>query len=94
MLACGDDKPIWATELGASTYNGGVSETVQALDATRYDSMAAARPAWPGPLFWYSYRDYGTDRNDREMQFGVIRHDWGHKPAYDAMKAALAQPLP
>jgi hypothetical protein len=94
MSAYGDDKPIWATELGASTYNGGVNETVQALDATLYYAMAATRPPWQGPLFWYSYRDYGTDRHNREMLFGVIRQDWSHKPAYDAMKAALARPLP
>jgi hypothetical protein len=44
-------------------------------------------------LFWYSYRDHGTDPNDREMSFGVIRQDWSHKPSYDTMKQALA-PVP
>jgi hypothetical protein len=94
MAQYGDDKPIWATELGAATFNGGVSDAVQALDATLYYQMAASRPSWQGPLFWYSYRDYGTDPNDREKSFGVIRQDWSHKPSYDTMKQALAQPLP
>lgn len=94
MAQYGDDKPIWATELGAATFNGGVSEEIQAFDATLYYQMAADRPSWQGPLFWYSYRDYGTNPNDREQNFGVIRQDGSHKPSYDTMKEALAQRLP
>jgi hypothetical protein len=43
---------------------------------------------WAGPLFAYEGRDHGTDRSTRENFFGLVRHDFSPKPAYDAYRSA------
>ncbi|WP_238422462.1 cellulase family glycosylhydrolase [Gordonia sp. 'Campus'] len=84
MVAAGDgDKSIWMTEFGAPTGTGtnAVSEDVQAQSIAI--AMGAQNDApWLGPLFVYSLRDAGTDPNNLEHNFGLVRRDWTPKQAY------------
>ena len=98
-------KKLWLTEYGAPTNGPGavattddynithqadhVDEAYQAALAT--DAVAAARRA-PGvaALFWYSDRDEGTSRVTAENFFGLRRYDGTAKPAFAALKAAIA----
>lgn len=49
---------------------------------------------WAGPLFWYSYQDLATGGLNIQNNFGLIRTDGSHKPAYDAYVAAVQAALP
>jgi hypothetical protein len=89
MIANGDmQKQIWMTEFGAPTRggHGSVSEDRQAKMATIAYALQATY-AWAGPLFWYTYRDGGTDPKNQEDWFGLIRYDGSRKPAYAAYQA-------
>lgn len=44
---------------------------------------------WIGLFFWYSLRDNGTSRETPENFFGLLRHDWSKKPAYDVFRQAI-----
>ncbi len=97
MAANGDaDKQIWLTEFGASTNgpsnrpNEYVSEAVQSQILTE----AAAqwkKSSWSGPLFWYDYKDAGSNRSSSENFFGLVRADGSRKPAYDTFKKASSE---
>ena len=94
-------KPIWITEYGAPTGGPGevantsehglwrlpdhVTEDYQATILREAFEENAQYP-WTGPLFWYSYRDLGTNTNDKENFFGIIRYDGSKKPAYDVLR--------
>lgn len=86
MVANGDaEKRIWITEYGAPS-NGGkgaVSEQAQADMLVEARGLAAGL-SYAGPLFWYSYRDLGTDPEEKEDWFGLRRADGTPKPAYAA----------
>lgn len=86
------DKRIWLTEFGApsNAAESGVTEEAQAAMLTDAHGLAAALP-YAGPLFWYSYRDLGTDASDNEDWFGLLRADGARKPAYAAFRAAAGQ---
>ena len=98
------NKKIWLTEYGAPTWGPGktmdddnfhfwdvpthVTEVYQAemlKDAYEYLKDVS----WDGPLFWYSYRDIGTDVNDIENFFGIRRYGGYKKPAYTVLKDEL-----
>ena len=44
---------------------------------------------WAGPIFWYAARDRSTDPADREGNFGLVRQDFGAKPAYAAFVSTV-----
>lgn len=105
MAAHGDGgKKIWLTEFGAATggpenlatmsnyksitNSDHVTEELQA-EMLRQSFSLVQTYSWAGPLFWYSYKDLGTDENDNENFFGIIRYDGSHKPAYDALRTML-----
>ncbi|MBY4225587.1 hypothetical protein HQO39_00940 [Rhodococcus fascians] len=49
-----------------------------------------------GPVFVHSLRDAGTDPADAEQNFGLLRADFTHKPAFDVVRgrsAAIPAPL-
>lgn len=97
-------KPIWITEYGAPTGGPGavgttndlnlanhpdhVDEELQAQMAT-YSVMLAQRAGTIGALFWYSYRDLGTDPSTVENFFGLRRRDGTAKPAWSALRQAV-----
>lgn len=96
---------VWITEYGAPTNGPGteatpgnyqigsspdhVNELLQAQMAT--EAVATIRNySWAGPLFWYGYRDIGTDASNTENFYGLLRNDGSHKPAYAALQTAIA----
>jgi hypothetical protein len=98
---------VWLTEYGAPTNGPGIAATIghyhlalapghvdealQAQMATDALTLARAAPS-VGALFWYGYKDMGTDRSDAENFFGLRRFDGSAKPAYSALAAAIATP--
>jgi hypothetical protein len=87
MTAHGDEsKQIWATEYGAPTFAGGITEDAQAqLVRSAYERWDSWR--WAGPLFWYSARDAAMDPRDREAHFGLVRRDFSPKASFAAYRA-------
>ena len=102
LLRHGEDKPIWLTEFGWSTstirgaeaWRNGVDEMTQAL----YTEQALVKVRdWPyvPVAIVYGLKDVGTDRTERNDNFGLIRYDGSAKPAYAAFRRgaeALASP--
>jgi hypothetical protein len=100
------DMKIWVTECGAPTGGPGgqsttldyttnqspdhVSEGLQALIAAASVRYAKTSTS-VGGLFWYSYRDLGTNRSNRENFFGLRRFDNSPKPSYWSFKQAVAE---
>jgi hypothetical protein len=92
MLAHGDDKPIWMTELGwavsdalcpigvwAGLKRTGVSEGTQAADlADAFACLAADRYVTAG--LWFAMRDYPGDALNA-VQSGLLRADGSPRPA-------------
>ena len=39
-----------------------------------------------GPVFVHSLGDAGTDSADSEQNFGLLRADFTHKPAFDVVR--------
>jgi hypothetical protein len=89
------DKRIWATEFGAPTgsADAAVSEADQAV-MVRTGFAKWSRWAFTGPMFWYSARDVGTDADDVEQNFGLVRHDFTAKPALEEFTRAMGRPDP
>ncbi len=76
-------KRIWLTEYGAPT--SVVSEDEQA-DFLEIAFTLAGETDWLGPLFYYTFRDTGTDVNEPEHFYGLLRIDWSEKPGYARYK--------
>ncbi len=92
MDAQGDAaKPIWITEYGAPTNPGrrGVAEDRQAEQLAAGVALARATP-WLGPVFWYSYRDLGTDPDNPEDWFGLMAADGRAKPVRKTLERILS----
>lgn len=99
------DLPFWITEYGAPTDGPGtasdgrpqatsprtthVTEARQAAIAADAVRTAAA-DADVAALIWYSDRDLGTDRATNENFYGLRRADGSAKPAFDALRGAIA----
>ncbi len=98
-------KKIWITEYGAPTGGPGALATAGTYLFAKYadhvsedwqahlltDAVASARAyPWAGPFFWYSYEDIGTGPWTNENFFGLLRYDGSAKPAYTALKQAIA----
>jgi hypothetical protein len=90
--SAGDAAPLWITEFGAPTSLGGgwhVTESEQAAQIKRYFSVLDGLPYVQGATL-YSLRDTSTDLNDFISNFGVMHYDFSPKPAWAALKTALA----
>jgi len=102
MLAHGDDKPIWMTELGWSSSTGmcsfgdragtkpiGVTPEQQADFLTKAYGCMAGDP-YVVQAAWFNLHDITPEPN-----LGLIRRDFTRKPAYAAFqRAAAATPIP
>ncbi|HPU83918.1 MAG TPA: beta-galactosidase [Candidatus Latescibacteria bacterium] len=81
-------KPIWISEIGYATHlgPGGSSEWWSAAML-----MRVYLTCWASGLvqkvFWYDYRDDGTDPTYNESNFGILHHDWSPKMPYHGFKA-------
>jgi len=87
-------KKIWATEVGWGT--GTSSQSVSNDTQASYSrSLVDAWLSYPfaAKLFWYSYRDLGSDRGDVWQNMGLVRRDWSGKPARDALSEKLLRPM-
>ncbi|MGV0773088.1 cellulase family glycosylhydrolase [Mycobacterium syngnathidarum] len=75
-------KKIWITELGAATGTSptAVSDEDQAA-ALEWARLQVQRWDWTGPLIYYELVDGGTDLDDIEQNYGVLRVDLSPKPA-------------
>ncbi len=99
------NKKIWITEFGAPTNGSGsiatttnynftvhpdhVNEALQAQMVAQSSEIYKKTP-WLGAFYWYTYQDLGTSRSSTENFFGLLRHDGSKKPAYYAMREAIA----
>ena len=75
--------PIWLTELGWTTYTGGVTTTQQAQFLMRAYTIALAIPNVK-KVFWYSFSDTSSDQTQSEAKFGLVDTEYSEKPALDA----------
>jgi polysaccharide biosynthesis protein PslG len=93
MLANGDEKPIWFTEMGWSSSTGGscsFGQATQAAYLTEAYKLADQDP-YVQVACWYNLRnDYWShDENSVEAQYGLLNTDFSPKPAYAAFKAYI-----
>jgi hypothetical protein len=99
MLANGDSRSLWLTEMGWSTASAatdGVSEAVQADYLTKAFAKVEAYP-YVANSFWYSFRNNWWTNDapaDLEADYGLVRVDFSLKPAYAAFRAYATSGLP
>lgn len=75
--------PLWVSEVGFQTSDGGVSEQDQGgLLARTYLTLFAEGM---DVVINYDFVNDGTDPDDGEQNFGVLYRDLSPKPAYDAL---------
>jgi hypothetical protein len=106
MLANGDDKPVWMTELGwattsdicsrggrAGTKAGGVSQAEQADFLTKAYGCMAGDP-WVEQAAWFSLSDIDTGDTNDAHNLGLMTDGFVHKPAFAAFqRAGSATPI-
>jgi hypothetical protein len=106
MLAHGDDKPVWMTELGwattsatcsrggrAGTKEGGVSAALQADFLAKAYGCLANDP-WVEQAAWFNLHDLQTGSPDDSLNLGLISDSFARKPAFTAFQhAAAATPI-
>lgn len=97
MLANGDDKPIWLTEIGWSAAQqtcdsgqwagqkpAGVSEAQQA-QFMREAYQCLAEDPYVQVAMWFNNRDLSGDGKMNNM-YGLLRFDGSRRPAYDTFR--------
>ncbi|MBA1231679.1 hypothetical protein G7013_18700 [Pseudomonas viridiflava] len=79
--------PLYLTEMGWPTGQGkcSVSEQRQAAFLARSFFLARTLPDIKG-VWWYGVIDSGSDPNDPQQNFGLLRKDLSVKPAYATLK--------
>ena len=103
MLANGDDKPVWMTELGwsttsaicerggrAGTKDGGVSQAIQADFLSKAYGCLANDP-WVTQAAWFSLHDLQTGSTNDALNLGLITDSFVRKPAFGAFQRAGAR---
>lgn len=94
MVAHGDKQGLlWATEAGASTcatHPECVDEREQALRIGSYVRVARRFP-YVRAMVIYNLRDKGTNRDDIEQGYGLVRRDLSPKPALRSFKRVAAE---
>ncbi len=106
MLAHGDDKPVWMTELGwasttavcerggrAGTKAGGVTQAEQADFLGKAYGCLANDP-WVEQAAWFNLHDLQTGSTNDSLNLGLVTDAFVHKPAFAAFqRAAAASPI-
>jgi len=75
-------KPIIDTEWGDSVYRSGISEETQARWLPRMVLINLMEQV--GVTNWYCLMDTGTDDNEMEDRFGLVRSDGSLRPSFQA----------
>jgi len=75
-------KPIIDTEWGDSVYRPGISEETQARWLPRMVLINLMEQV--GVTNWYCLMDTGTDDNEMEDRFGLVRSDGSWRPSFQA----------
>ena len=80
--------PLYLTEMAWPAHQGacGIDETLQAAYLARSFFLARTLPNVRG-YWWYDFRNDGTDKHEREHNFGLVRQDYAPKPAYRVLEA-------
>jgi exo-beta-1,3-glucanase (GH17 family) len=95
----GDDanKPVWITEIGwpsnrliDSTSDRAVTPDQQAEYLVDTMNIILTYPQIE-KVFWFCFRDLGTNGFDSEHNYGLIKYDFSLKPAYSAYKDFIAK---
>ena len=102
MLAHGDAKPVWLTEIGWATRTGtctdgeiagtrasGVPEDTQA-EFLRSAYSCLNGDDYIGPTLWFSLQDISDTESTFAHYLGLYRHDGSAKPARDAFRDVAA----
>jgi hypothetical protein len=86
--AAGQPVPLYLTEMAWPAYQGscGIDESLQAAYLARSFFLVRTLPNVHG-YWWYDLRNDGTDRREREHNFGLLRQDYSLKPAYRVLTA-------
>ncbi len=86
--AAGRPVPLYLTEMAWPSHQGacGIDETLQAAYLARSFFLARTLPNIKG-MWWYDFRNDGTDPREREHNFGLVRQDFTQKPAYPVLAA-------
>lgn len=86
--AAGQPVPLYLTEMSWPAYQGscGIDENLQAAYLARSFFLVRTLPNVRG-YWWYDLRNDGTDKREREHNFGLLRQDYALKPAYQVLKA-------
>ena len=97
MAKYGDgDKQIWLTEFGWTTANQApgyeygkyITEALQAQYLVRAYQIAQTEWPWMGVMnVWNLNFSTIVAPSDEKAPWSIIRQDWSHRPAYDALKA-------
>lgn len=77
-------RPVWITEFGWPTHAAGVTEAQQAAYLQRETLLAMSQGVQR--LFWYDFRNDGTDTGNQEQNFGLYKRDWTAKPMVSAFR--------
>ena len=80
--------PLYLTEMAWPAHQGacGIDETLQAAYLARSFFLARTLANVRG-YWWYDLRSDGTDKREREHNFGLLRQDYSPKPAYRVLEA-------
>ena len=97
MVAQGDARPMWFTELGWSTTSEpcGVSEAAQAERLEASIGLMDRDPYVEAVMFYNLRNNYWMrDADTTEARYGLLTSDFRAKPAYAAFKAAAQRTAP
>ena len=84
-------KPVWLTELGTPIHHRfAQSETEQAFHLMRHWLCGMKRPEIER-IYWYDFRDDGTDPENFEHHFGIVDAEFRRKEAYYACREMISQ---
>ncbi|WP_407291189.1 hypothetical protein [Stutzerimonas zhaodongensis] len=80
--------PLYLTEMAWPAHQGacGIDENLQAAYLARSFFLARTLANVRG-YWWYDFRNDGTDKHEREHNFGLLRQNYSLKPAYRVLAA-------
>ncbi len=85
MTRYGDSRPIWVDEIGWSTTpNAWGGPTASEEQVASWVTTVFTRLTGVDKIFWYNFKDIGTDPNNLEHHFGLLHYDLSLKPGYKA----------